>query len=157
MYGSVAGEIRPIFDGFPEAWRRAEEEGAAGRWPAFSSNPQHGAVIQPNGQNIVLQMDALGEKRLDECLRRAQEKAANDRERRQVAKLTQAAQYWKAAAAYWRLDRQASEATQKGDNAAAAAFKAQAAQKAQEATESFNRLPPGWARGRYTAQRQFPR
>jgi len=157
MYGSVAGQVKPIFDAFHEVWRRAAEDAGAGRWPEFSSNSQNGRAISPNGQSIVLLIEGLGAERLDECLRRAQEKAANDRERRQVAKLTQAAQYWKAAAAYWRLDRQASEATPKGDKAAAAALKAQAVRKAQEAMEHFNRLPPGWARGRYTAQRGFPK
>ncbi len=100
--------------------------------------------------------DAEGPSRLDECLRRAQEKAADDRERRQVAKLTQAAQYWKTAAAYWRLDRQASEATRTGDKTATATLTAQALRKADEAMQCFNRLPAGWARGRYTDQRQFP-
>ncbi len=46
--------------------------------------------------------------------------------------------------------------TRAGDKAAAAALTAQALRKADEAMECFNRLPAGWARGRYTDQRRFP-
>ncbi|HPM79071.1 MAG TPA: hypothetical protein PLF81_00130 [Candidatus Anammoximicrobium sp.] len=137
-------------------WRRAAEDAGAGRWPEFSSNSQNGRALSPNGQSIVLLIEGLGPSRLDECLRRAQEKAADDRERRQVAKLTQAAQYWKSAATYWRLDCQASEATRTGDKAATATLTAQALRKADEAMQCFNLLPAGWARGRYTDQKRFP-
>ncbi|MBI3945614.1 MAG: DUF4838 domain-containing protein, partial [Armatimonadetes bacterium] len=155
MYGSVAGEIRPIYDGLHAAWRRAEEEGDAGKWPAFSSNRHSGALITPNGRNIVLQMDALGEERLDECLRRARERAGNDRERRQVAKLTQVTQYWKAAAAFYRLEQRATGTAGLSDEDARA-LREQAERIAQEGAECFNRLPAGWAKSRYTPEKLFP-
>ncbi|MBI3945178.1 MAG: DUF4838 domain-containing protein, partial [Armatimonadetes bacterium] len=129
MYGSVAGEIRPIFDAFHAAWRRAEEEGA---------------TILPNGLSILLLMDALGEGRLDECLAAARAKAANDRERRQVAKLTQTAQYWKMGAEIFRLEQKAGAAARAGDQAAAATLKEDAARKCLDIQDYLRGLPAGW-------------
>ncbi len=146
MYGSAASEIRPIYDAFHAVWRKAAEDADAGRWPEFSSNEQNGRAISPNGQNIVLLIEGLGAARLDECLAKAQAKAADEREKRQVAKLAQAAEYWKAAATYWRLKRRMEEADKAGRKDEAAALNAQAEQLATDIHEQTKRLPAGWIR-----------
>jgi len=129
MYGSAGREIKPIFDGFHEAWRRLEEAGT---------------IVLPNGRSIVFLMETLGEARLDECLRRAREKAANDRERRQVEKLTSAAKYWKMAAEVFRLEQQA-QAAKSTDKPAAKALNERAASQCQAILDYVKHLPPGWA------------
>ena len=126
MYGSAAGEIRPIYNSFHETWRQAEEKGT---------------FIRPNGLSIILLMDALGEEKLDNCLQRAREKASNNRERRQVEKLAQAAGYWKMTADLCRLENQANEAVRTGDTTALVNLKKKAALKGLDVQEYIKHLP----------------
>jgi hypothetical protein len=129
MYGAAAGEVRPIFNSFHEAWQRAEEAGT---------------VILPNRRSIGLLLESLGESRLDDCLRRAREKAATDRERRQIERLAKAATYWKMAAEVCRLEQRA-ETIKTKDKPAAANLRQQAVSKCDEVLAYLPQLPPGWA------------
>jgi hypothetical protein len=149
MYGGAAAEIRPVFDAFHEAWRRAEEEGA-GKWHTFLSDPSgwktsRGTVILPNHRSIVFLLEVLGEARLDECLRRDREKAASERERRQVERLAKAATYWKMAAEVCRLECRTEEAAKSADKAAAKTLRQQTVSKCDEIMAFLRQMPPGWA------------
>jgi len=138
MYGSAAGDIRPIFDAFHEAWRAAESNANAAGVSA--------RVISPNQKNIVLQMDALGDARLDACLERARARASNDRERRQVNALARASRYWKAFAHYLRAVQAADDAlgAHFAYRAEASALKAEAELKRAEMEQASRQVPPGW-------------
>jgi hypothetical protein len=132
MYGSVAGEIKPVFDSFHESWQRAEKKGT---------------VIMPNGESIMLLMDELGKDKMDGCLKSAHQKADNDRERRQVEKLSLAAGYWKMAAEFYRLQLQADIPDLARDKNKVHALKEQAALKNLEIQEYIKKLPGGWVMG----------
>lgn len=147
MYGSVADVVRPIFEAFHEAWRRAEQ-GGPGPLDALPANEHYpcsrGVAITPNGRSIVFLLEVLGEDRLDAILGEAREAAADDRERRQVARLTAAAEYWRRAADVFRIERQAEAARQRGDEEAAKTLHAHAAQETDEVLGRLDPLPAGW-------------
>ena len=147
MFGAAADAVRPIFDAFHDAWRRAEA-GAPGELRAnVAADPKYptsrGVAIIPNGRSIVFLLDVLGRDRLGVVLEQARAAATEDRERRQVAKLA-AARYWQMAAEVFQLERQIEDAREKGDEATAQSARAQALQQIDAIAEYLDSLPPGW-------------
>ena len=150
MFGSAADAIRPMFDAFHEAWRRAEEEGPGDSrmlemLAQFGEPYSRGVPIRPNGTSMPFLLDVLGEDRLDDILAAARQAASDDRERRQVEKLAAACAYWKLGARVFRTYLLAETARKAGDEDKARALFLQAAREVDPAHESVKALPAGWA------------
>jgi len=148
MYGAAGPAVRPMYDAFHEAWRRAEEETSVDgelfpeslQWyPCF-----RGVAMMPDGRSMALLMEVLGEERLDEIIARARGAAVDDRERRQVERLAAAATYWKAAARVFRLERQVAEARVAGDEARAQALIGEVYAGAEAVKTTLDDIPAGW-------------
>ncbi len=129
MYVSAASEIRPLIDSFHEAWNQAGEEGI---------------TIRPNGQSIILLLDAVGKERLNEIIERARAKASDERESRQVEKLSVAVRYWQMAAEVFRLEGLAESAKKLGDNKAARLYLKDAVHLCEEIIAYLPALASGW-------------
>ena len=146
MFGSVASVVKPIFDAFHDAWRRAGDGvGDLSLLPVNQGHPcSRGVSITPNGRSIMFLMGALGRDRLSDILRRAQEEAADDRERGQVEKLAHAAEYWRMAAEAFAAERESKAAQEKGDEVAARALQAEAVNRIDDIIEYVAGASPGW-------------
>lgn len=132
MYGAAAEAVRPIYDAFHEAWRRAEE----GPDDSPDLGSKQGTAVSPNGRSIVLIMDILGEDNLDRIINSARAAASNERERRQVNTLSLMADYWKQAARFYRLkDKLGADASEDAAN--------QLRSQLKQVTDSVGRLPYG--------------
>jgi len=78
-YGSVSEEIRPVFAGMLQVMRKIAEGTE---------------MLQPYGDNIMLFLAGDNRAVIQQALKSAYDKAADEREQRQVEKLRAAVRYW---------------------------------------------------------------
>lgn len=154
MFGSVADEIRPIFENLGRAVRRVElgsmqSSMYLSRWHGLAGGPNALSAGQgsflPDGYNIGYLLQQVGRDVLEEQLARAAKKASNERERRQIETLLGVSRYWQIAAETSTFELQAIEAEGQGDLPKAQALYAEAEGHAQAAKQYLLTLPVrGW-------------
>ena len=143
MFGSAAAAVKPMFDAFHEAWRRAEEDRPEDLG-MFEETYARGALIRPNGSCMPFLLEVLGEDRLDEILGSARQAADDGCDRRQVEKLAAACAYWKLGARVFRAYRLAQIAREAGDEKKAREMFLEAAREVGPALACVQDLPAGW-------------
>jgi hypothetical protein len=138
-YGSVADEIRPIFDGFTRAMRaRAGQSG----------------YLQPGGTSGIYFLNFVGREKIRQALRAARRKATSDGERRQVQRLSTTVGYWEMVADYYEGRERASRLS-KSDPKAALALLEKALNQQWPKIKQYTSggAPPGWLG--VTASREY--
>lgn len=158
MFGSVARELKPVFERMIAALQRVEKEGpAVSPWMAgYDASKTTGRSFLPDGYTIVYLLDQLGTDFLEHALQRTREKPSDERERRQVAHFAAVVAYWRLAGDALSLDLKAKEAEKDGNRATAASLLIEAADKCERVTEYLKTLSPrGWIS--VATPRQWPR
>jgi hypothetical protein len=158
LFGSVAGELKPLFERMIAALQRVEKEGpAVSPWMAgYDGTRTTGGSFLPDGYTVVYLLDQVGTDFLERTLQRAREKASDERERRQMAHFSAVVAYWRSAAAALELDLKAKKAEKDGNRSTAAALLLQAAEKCEGTAEYLKTLPQrGWIS--VATPRQWPR
>jgi len=129
-YGSVADEIRPIFEGMIRDVRRhAKEKGD----------------LLPSAGNVCYFLDEVGRDTIRQALTAARKKADDDRQRRQIEKLAAAVRYWEMAAEVFALRAEASRLAKTDPKAALAVLEKALNQSCPRLQEYLKTsMPPGW-------------
>jgi hypothetical protein len=158
MFGSAAAEIRPIFERLIGALQRVEKEGsAASPWMSgYDDKTTLGGSFLPDAYNIVYQMDQLGVDFLENALKRASEKASDERERKQVKQFAAVTGYWRIAAETLGLELRAKQALKYDNHQVASALLLEASDNCERVDNYLKTLPQnGWIY--VTTARQWPR
>ena len=147
MFGSVAGEIKPVFERMNAALKRVEKEGPGiSPWLAdYDASRTTGGSFLPDGYTIGYLLDQVGPDFLESALRRAREMASDEREHRQLAHFTSVVAYWRMGADVLWLDLKAKRAEKENHRAIAASLLIEAADKCEGVVKYLKNLPQtGW-------------
>lgn len=147
MFGSVASEIRPIYERLLAAWRRIEKEGpAVSPWMEnYDGSKTSGGSVLPDAKSVMYLLDQVGADVLHGAVERARQKASDDRERRQVEHFAAIVAYWRMAADALTLEMKAKRAERQGDRALAASLLNQAVDQSERVMAYLKTLPQrGW-------------
>ncbi|MDD5484193.1 MAG: DUF4838 domain-containing protein [Kiritimatiellae bacterium] len=128
-YGSVAAEIRPIFAGMIQTMRHIADGKDALTADAFNSS-----LFLADAKRAVIR----------QSLNLAQQKVGNERERRQVQRLSAAVRYWELAADFFELRKQFNK-LKKSNSQDALVLADKLVNLASELHEYLKTsMPPGW-------------
>jgi len=145
MFGSVTREIRPVYDALDTVVRRIEQ-GDVENSP-YLRDPRS-ECLRANGRNIRFFLEEIGIGFIRSCVRRALDRARNDRERRQVKDFKDAVTYWQQLAELYEIRDKALVAREAGRGEDAEALRAQCMGRIEELEEFQKRLPArGWGSG----------
>jgi hypothetical protein len=129
-YGSVAEQVRPIFEAQLQAtrdWARAD------------------GPLRPNADNVRQFVSPAARIVFREALTSARQKAQNDRERRQVERLAAAVRYWELAADFFELVAQAGQLAKSDPQAALKQLNRALDESWPRIQQYMERsVPPGW-------------
>jgi len=129
-YGSVADEVRPIF----ERLRQRMRDWARERGP-----------LMPNGDNVRYFVDSASRALFHKALTAAQQKAASDRERRQVQRLSAVVGFWELAAEFYELNYQSGQLAKSDPKAALELLETAINQQWPRIRQYMETsVPPGW-------------
>ncbi len=129
-FGSVADQVRPLFDGLLQKTRTL----ARGN-----------SDLLPNAENVRTFCDAAFARQAEAALASARQKAQNDRERRQVEKLAAAVRYWSLAAEFYELKTQADRLKNSDPHQSLALLRRAVDELWPLLAAHLQTMPPGWA------------
>ena len=132
-YGSVANEIRPIYESFLQSTRD------------YAKSKRN---LRPNGRNITHFLNNNARKTIRQALDAARSKTTHDREQRQVKRLSAAFRYWEMALDFTKMKYQAERLEKSDPKKALASYERLANVEWPKILHYMNNdMPPGWLAG----------
>jgi len=142
MFGSVAPDIRPVYDALDKVVQGIEVGDAQDSLFLRETGIE---CLRPNARNIRFFLEEIGIDFIRGCVQRALDHAGNDRERRQVSDFGDAVTYWQQVAELYVIRDNALEAKQADRADEADALYRRCCAKAGELIEYAESLPQrGW-------------